>query len=106
MKYNKTRNAQSLSAPLLDRTFKFYQIVMNKLKIKTLYRVSHILWQFPGKWLQIVNYDRYSKFEAIFEMPCLFSSRKVQKITHSAQTRGFELLFFKATLGADFFGDQ
>ena len=49
------------------------------------YRVSHNLWQFPGNWLQIANYDRYSNFEAISEMPCLFTFRKVQKITHSTQ---------------------
>ena len=51
------------------------------------YRVSHNLWQFRGNWLQIVNYGRYSNFKAIFEMPCLFNFRKVQKITHSAKIR-------------------
>ena len=71
-----------------------------------IYRVSHNLWQFPGKWLQIKNYGRYSNFEAIFKMPCLFTSRKVQKTTHSAKIRVFNLLFLKATkktLGAEFF---
>ena len=71
-----------------------------------MYRVSHNLWQFPGNWLQIENYGRYSNFETIFEMPCLFRSRKVQKITHSARIGVFNLLFLKATkktLGADFF---
>ena len=70
-----------------------------------LYRVSHNLWQFPGNWLQIVNYCRYSNFEAIFEMPCLFTVRKVLKIAYSAKIRVLKLLFFKATkktLGADF----
>ena len=61
------------------------------------YRVSHNLWQFPGNCLQIANYDRYSNFEAIFEMPCLLTSRKVQKIKHSAKKRAFKVLFFKAT---------
>ena len=63
-------------------------------------------WQFPGNCLQIANYDRHSNFEAIFEMPCLLTFRKAQKITHSTQKRVFNLLFFKATkktLGADFF---
>ena len=69
------------------------------------YRVSHNLWQFLRNWLQILNYGRYSNFEAIFEMPCLFAFRKVQKITHSSKIRVLKLLFFKATkktLGADF----
>ena len=38
-------------------------------------------------------------------MPCLFTSKKVQKIIHSQQKGVFKLLFFKATkktLGADF----
>ena len=61
------------------------------------YRVGHNLWQFPGNWLQIEKYDRYSNFEAIFEKPCLFTSSKVQKITHSAKIRVFNLLFLKAT---------
>ena len=38
-----------------------------------IYQVSHNLWQFPGNWLQIAKYGRYSNFEAIFEMPCLFT---------------------------------
>ena len=61
------------------------------------YRVSHNLWQFLGNWLQIANYDRYSHFEVIFEMLCLYTSIKVQKITHSAHERSLKLLFFKAT---------
>ena len=61
------------------------------------YRVSHNLWQFTGNWLQIANYGRYSNFEAICEMPCLFTVRNVQKITHSAKIRVLKLLFFKAT---------
>ena len=59
------------------------------------YLVTHNLWQFPGNWLQIANYGRFSNFKALFEMPCLFTSRKVQKITHSAQKRVFKLLFSK-----------
>ena len=67
--------------------------------------MSHNLWQFPGNWLQIANYNRYSNFEAIFKMPCLFTSKKVQKITHSAQKRMFKLLFFQSNqkaLATDF----
>ena len=38
-------------------------------------------------------------------MPCLFTSKKEQKITHSAQKMVFKLIFLKATyqtLAADF----
>ena len=59
-----------------------------------------------GKLAPDCNYDRYSNFETIFEMPCLFTFKKLPKITHSAQKRVFKLLFFKATkkrFGTDFF---
>ena len=48
------------------------------IELKHEYRLSHNLWQFPGNCLQIANYVTYSNFEAIFEMPCLLTSRKVQ----------------------------
>ena len=73
-----------------------------------MYRVSHNLWQFPENWLQISNYDRYSNFEAIFKMPRLLTSKKVQKNTFCSE-KGIQITLFKAikkSLGADFFGAQ
>ena len=73
------------------------EAVGNKHGFIYIYRVSLNLWQFPGNWLQIKNYSRYSNFEANFEMPWLFTSGEVQKMTHSARIWLLKLLFFKAT---------
>ena len=91
---------------LYSKRISLYCIFNGLIYLNMVYRVNHNLWQFPGNSLQIANYDRYSDFGAIFGMLCLFTSRKVQKVTHSAQKKVFKLLFFKATkktTGADFF---
>ena len=54
----------------------------------TIYRVSHSLLQFPGNWLQIANYDRYSNFEGIFGMPCLFKTKKSTRNKHIFPRKG------------------
>ena len=62
--------------------------------IYLIYRVSHNLWQFPGNCLQIANYDRYSKFEAIFEMPCLGKYKK----TTFYHEKGVQSALFQSNL--------
>ena len=83
---------------------------LNFLVILThiLYRVSH-LWQFPGNWLQIANYDRYSDFKAIFEMSCLFTTKNTQKNNTNCPDKGLNYSFSKQAkklLAWILFGDK